>query len=959
MNSSERRDDLDRSSHFFDSSFDALNQEEKATRNQNQKTANEEQQLLESNIKNQPSMAAKFTQKILKKIKTKGFKRGGIVASVFGLLFAGGLGISAILSPGIALSQMAETLFSDLNSSLAGTEKTDLQLRRAKFKTATSGCGAVKIACRFKTMNIEKATKMYERQNIKVTFDENTGFGKGRGRISSMEYTNPQNGQVTKINSAAEYEKLRKSDINFRTADINARSPKFHLFKNNASMKYMTKIKTSFSKKLNGNTTEELDNDVKKATSYQSNLKQPSLKPERDKDGKETGNFVDENGKVYSKAEAEQIKTSYDRIKTAPRTGALIDGLTKGAAVTGIADSACSVFNTMRAVSFASKIYLKAELARWYMVYANTYSAMKAGDATPEQIEYISKPLSEKDMRQTVPDESKMDSVKAGDKLPEIKNPDYGKSGLDAAFYKQSAFQDKPKIGLREQRFMVGGGLTGTLDSVNQTIATALGTNSPKDLTNKCKVVQNPAVRGGALVVGILAGVGSLGASFAFSVAGSLALQMSLPFLVSRLGEVVTGNVTEGLTGQDAVNAAAVGASSYMNGIARSQGFVPLSPEEMADYQNENRQTEIAYQESEKILAKNTPFDMNNQFSFIGILARASLPIMVEFKQPNFYSSFNAVSSIFNSSLSSITPNASAISSRKINPDRYKQCNDITYQEMNVAADTSCSLLFGLPKEAMDADPVEVAEWMAANGEIDPNSETGEAKDNKQDWNYVKFLKNCIDQEPGAHEDPEASPDNGYACVAPENREKNWHYAKYTVAKNWNETLDGELPAASTEAQTSFSSGAEGAVSSSGWAFPTTQDAIITSPFGMRNGAPHRGVDLAQPGGAEGKPIFAARDGKVIAAGPASGFGQWIILEHNVDGQTMNTVYGHMWENGVHVKVGDEVKAGQEIGAIGNNGQSSGAHLHFEIWQGSRLNGGSAIDPADIIEKARQGGGGS
>ena len=121
----------------------------------------------------------------------------------------------------------------------------------------------------------------------------------------------------------------------------------------------------------------------------------------------------------------------------------------------------------------------------------------------------------------------------------------------------------------------------------------------------------------------------------------------------------------------------------------------------------------------------------------------------------------------------------------------------------------------------------------------------------------------------------------------------------------------------------------------------------------MRGGQPHNGADFAQPGGAEGKPIFATRDGKVIAAGPASGFGNWIVIQHEVDGQRYDSVYGHMYNDGVLVKQGDEVKAGQEIGAIGNAGQSTGPHLHFEIWRGGhrQMAGGTAIDPKPLVSR--------
>ena len=116
---------------------------------------------------------------------------------------------------------------------------------------------------------------------------------------------------------------------------------------------------------------------------------------------------------------------------------------------------------------------------------------------------------------------------------------------------------------------------------------------------------------------------------------------------------------------------------------------------------------------------------------------------------------------------------------------------------------------------------------------------------------------------------------------------------------------------------------------------------VISDTFGTRGGT-HRGIDMAA---GDGTPIYAAADGVVAQAGPATGFGQWIVLDHNIGGQSYSTVYGHMWENGVLVATGDTVSAGQPIAKVGNNGDTTGAHLHFEVWQGTRLGGGTAIDP--------------
>ncbi|MBP1054001.1 peptidoglycan DD-metalloendopeptidase family protein [Rhodococcus qingshengii] len=134
-----------------------------------------------------------------------------------------------------------------------------------------------------------------------------------------------------------------------------------------------------------------------------------------------------------------------------------------------------------------------------------------------------------------------------------------------------------------------------------------------------------------------------------------------------------------------------------------------------------------------------------------------------------------------------------------------------------------------------------------------------------------------------------------------------------------------------------------------------------TSGFGERWGAQHQGDDLAGP---VGTPILAALDGTVVAAGatgegPGVGFENWVIIDSNVNGKPVSTVYGHMFSNGIRVKQGQQVKAGDHIADIGNAGGSTGPHLHFEYWEGGRLQSGTAIDPLTVLpEIEKQGGGG-
>jgi len=103
----------------------------------------------------------------------------------------------------------------------------------------------------------------------------------------------------------------------------------------------------------------------------------------------------------------------------------------------------------------------------------------------------------------------------------------------------------------------------------------------------------------------------------------------------------------------------------------------------------------------------------------------------------------------------------------------------------------------------------------------------------------------------------------------------------------------------------------------------------FTSGFGARWGGSHLGIDIAN---SIGTPIYSAADGVVIEAGPASGFGLWVRIQHD-DGTI--TVYGHMQD--YSVREGERVKAGEQIARIGNRGQSTGPHLHFEVWdEGTR-----------------------
>jgi len=114
---------------------------------------------------------------------------------------------------------------------------------------------------------------------------------------------------------------------------------------------------------------------------------------------------------------------------------------------------------------------------------------------------------------------------------------------------------------------------------------------------------------------------------------------------------------------------------------------------------------------------------------------------------------------------------------------------------------------------------------------------------------------------------------------------------------------------------------------------------IFTSGFGYRWGVLHAGIDLAN---SIGTPIHAVSDGLVIDAGPTAGYGMWVKIRH-ADGTV--TLYGHV--NTTLVRIGQRVMAGDQIATMGNRGNSTGPHLHFEVL----LGGSQRIDPVPWLAK--------
>jgi len=122
--------------------------------------------------------------------------------------------------------------------------------------------------------------------------------------------------------------------------------------------------------------------------------------------------------------------------------------------------------------------------------------------------------------------------------------------------------------------------------------------------------------------------------------------------------------------------------------------------------------------------------------------------------------------------------------------------------------------------------------------------------------------------------------------------------------------------------------------SASGFIWPV--NGPVVSPFGMRWGRMHTGIDI---GVSDGTPIQAVASGRVIYAGWMDGYGNLVFIDH---GRGLSTGYAH--QSSIGVSNGESVTQGQVIGYVGCTGHCFGPHLHFEV----RVNG-SPVDPLGYL----------
>jgi murein DD-endopeptidase MepM/ murein hydrolase activator NlpD len=111
------------------------------------------------------------------------------------------------------------------------------------------------------------------------------------------------------------------------------------------------------------------------------------------------------------------------------------------------------------------------------------------------------------------------------------------------------------------------------------------------------------------------------------------------------------------------------------------------------------------------------------------------------------------------------------------------------------------------------------------------------------------------------------------------------------------------------------------------WPFPYSVP--INDGFGERSDGFHKGIDMMA---GNGTPIYAIADGvATTSVYDGSGYGQHVVVRHNIGGSVVESVYAHMIEGSSPIAAGQPIKVGDFLGLVGDTGYATVSHLHFEI----------------------------
>ena len=636
--------------------------------------------------------------------KFKVGKKKGPIALIISLVVGGGIGMGVMFSPSLLIVHLKETMVKALDDANPALSLRTNKMLWKKVNSIASGFeyskdGKCNVKCKFGSvsesmkLNLEKPGSKF-----KVEFNETKVAGIKRYTIKTLTY----DGKT--VDTAQGFKKLMADPLaasDFKK-HFNSKTAYF------LNSKFGTALREKFGinklSKVYGENLDKAKTSIRKSLGLEGD-KASTTPPSRMTDAEKQA--ILEKHPVYSKALA-KIRS----INTKANAASFV----------------CVAYNMGRSTTYAIKAAKMAAFASFAILFLNVADQIKSGDnVDPAAVEQIGNQLTLKDAS--------------------------GASATDSIGYKTAAFGDSLPTSQNDRKF--------SIMPVGEVVKFVSGLLAFLLATGVASLVAARAACIGANIAGMVAQcseeliaavvlietvVGSLGALavcagklVAITVAASLILGGVLSAIISAIVKSELPVLDENTVGTDAGNAIYSGTASIMGGASASYGLRPGSQQEIKTYAMDtsdviNEQDAIARYE-----AKSTPFDISNQYSFMGsILMKFGLYSIT--KSSNL-SLFNNILGFIPRALTSIQSPALAAATAAENKSRiYGNCDDWVIKNMNIGADSLCNLSYVMSTDELSADIDNTLTYMLGKY---VDEDTGAAIPGSD---YEKYIKYCADR---------------------------------------------------------------------------------------------------------------------------------------------------------------------------------------------------------------------
>lgn len=847
-------------------------------------------------------------------------RKKGPIAGIIALLGGGGILLTGFSAPMMLLMQITDVFtnnFNDVHTSI--TTRTNANIahkisnaRNSFSETSDGKCG---IRCKHTTMS-DATVRNLEARGFKVTPGE--ADAKFNRRIVQT-LTFPDG---TTVNNGNEFKRALRDPV--KAVAFNRVFNSKTAFFLNTKFGSMIKSKLGINKayKLAGESKEKFNESFRRALNLPPiDINAPTLSPE-------------------------------ERVRANPRlAGTFAVAGRLGTRVANPLGGACLAHNINKGIGASLKVAKYSAYAAFAMTFLNAAHKLKAADGggiDPLVVSELGDRITYTDQNKTNPDGSPNEAygLSATDSYG-YQAAAYGYSGTAPTYAKTDSMESSGVVGkLSEISFLI----TGT--AVARTIAQGACSTLGGDLGTLLQCAPTAP--------GLITYIGCVAAQLLTGAAVGLAINAALPGIIEAIVNANLKSLDETTKGPELGSALYPGTAAILGGHASSYGMKAGTKDEIKNYialGSEVRERDIAIA---KVEAKDDQFNISNQYSFLGSMARNVN--LASFTNTNLTTSAGLLSSIIPRSLAAVTTNAQAgtympVAENKAN--QYGNPDCAALNSIGVAGDAYCMPAYTKSIDELNADITGNIDFMIEGKYI--NADTGAPNDSPEGKTFQKFLDHCVhrvealgETSKGIEEGDPGDYEWFIGAKCNEDTPMLNNFRIYAMDEPITAEFDGEesvLKSSFTETPTSGEAGStdenSGKAVPGGWTFPTTAGASLSSPFGPRGDGYHTGIDLGVP---SGSPFYATKDGTVLTrefSVYSIGNGSWcpvlgqmsdpiqkdIWITHEVNGVTYTSIYAHM--SRFLKKTGDVVKAGDLIGYTGGSGCSSAPHVHFEIWEGN------------------------